>query len=285
MLTFYQVHFYFSKSPFFDRSSKNGVLFNQAQFNPSMAYILFNRDAFERRLQEMSGIEYLIANDTPELRSLANESNGIWVIRKQDRKTGSLTSDLKILGTYFIVNENVFMASSLGDIINNRLVSTAPQHLQLALNSHSTYPSQQLTCMLAVNRSLTAINNLPYFTPSTGHSYFPPLIRSTQLKDDGTSTAAPSREGSPSLIATDPTSSHIHHPPEVDPPAHRTLPHPLHQPLLRLRRRLPRREPLARRAGLLRLQRDSRAHQDGTRQARRRAQRRRRHEKQKQCSW
>ena len=86
--------------------------------------MLFNREAFERRLQEMPGIEYLIANDTPELRTFpSNESNGIWILRKQDRKTGSLNSEIEVLGTYFIVNSNVFMASSLGDIINNRLVS------------------------------------------------------------------------------------------------------------------------------------------------------------------
>ncbi|KAL9073174.1 MAG: hypothetical protein Q9157_004843, partial [Trypethelium eluteriae] len=116
------VHFYFSQSPFFDRSSKNGILITQAQFNPSMAYIMFNRDAFERRLQEMSGVEYLIASDTPELRAFpSNDSNGIWILRKQDRKSASLNAEVEVLGTYFIVNTNVFMASSLGDIMNNRL--------------------------------------------------------------------------------------------------------------------------------------------------------------------
>ncbi|KAI9657962.1 MAG: Mediator of RNA polymerase II transcription subunit 6 [Bathelium mastoideum] len=174
------VHFYFSQSPFFDRSSKNGALITQAQFNPSMAYLLFNRDAFERRLQEMPGIEYLIANDTPELRSLSsNEANDIWIIRKQDRKTGSFNAELEILGTYFIVNDNVFMASSLGDIINNRL----------------------LTSVLALTKTLSAASPLPYFTPRTGHTYYPPVPRSTAhptIKDGAAPpSASASREASP----------------------------------------------------------------------------------------
>ncbi|KAL9094101.1 MAG: hypothetical protein Q9165_003516 [Trypethelium subeluteriae] len=129
------VHFYFSQSPFFDRSSKNGVLITQAQFNPSMAYILFNRDAFERRLQEMPGVEYLIASDTPELRSFpSNESNGIWILRKQERKSASLNAEVEVLSTYFIVNTNVFMASSIGDIMNNRLVSPNPNYKNYTFN-------------------------------------------------------------------------------------------------------------------------------------------------------
>ncbi|KAI9711266.1 MAG: Mediator of RNA polymerase II transcription subunit 6 [Bogoriella megaspora] len=180
------LHFYFAGSPFFDRSSKNGSLLTQAQFNPSMSFLLFNRDALERRLKEMPGIEYLIAEDTKELKANpSNEANGIWIVRKQNRKSGSINSEIEVLGTYFIVGDNVFMASSLSDMVNNRL----------------------LTSTLAINKILTSASKLPIFTPRTGFSYYAPSIKPPSTTRQPSQSAAPSREASPNLDTASQTST------------------------------------------------------------------------------
>lgn len=51
--------------------------------------------------------------------------SGIWVIRKQMRRKGSGRDDddeVTVLGCYFLVGENIYMAPSIANVIGSRLV-------------------------------------------------------------------------------------------------------------------------------------------------------------------
>jgi len=54
------IHHYFIFSPFCDPGSNNTNLDVQARNNPDVAAILFDRNAFEAKLNESMGIKYLI---------------------------------------------------------------------------------------------------------------------------------------------------------------------------------------------------------------------------------
>ena len=51
---------------------------------------------------------------------------GVWVIRKQDRtKRTPREDEVTVLGTHYIVGENMYQAPSVYDIVGNHLVSTS----------------------------------------------------------------------------------------------------------------------------------------------------------------
>ena len=64
-----------------------------------------------------------MVEEPQRLRPDQGGDSGIWVIRKQDRRKGDGTNDnVTILGTYFIIGENVYQAPSVRDIISSKMV-------------------------------------------------------------------------------------------------------------------------------------------------------------------
>lgn len=115
------VLFYFQASPFFDQTSNNGILFTQAQMNEKLWPLLATRQAFEGRLRTMAGIEFMVAQEPAE--TAPGTGTGVWVIRKQRRtKRQGEEDEIAVLASYFVVGLNIYMASSIADILTGRLV-------------------------------------------------------------------------------------------------------------------------------------------------------------------
>lgn len=144
---------YFSRSPFFDETSNNAILTNQALNNMNMYHLIQTREAFEGRLKTMSGLEYVVAQEPAEMGP--GMGTGVWIIRKQtrtknmgyernrikkdedaakhagydtgyERRWAEFEGDdmLEVHGCYFISNENIYMAPTSWDVAEGKLVST-----------------------------------------------------------------------------------------------------------------------------------------------------------------
>lgn len=83
----------------------------QAQVNPALGYLFFNRNAFEARLRGMVGLEFIVAEEDPV--------NAFWLIKKQ-RRLGP--ESVEVLAAYFVVGENVYMAPTVHSIVESRVV-------------------------------------------------------------------------------------------------------------------------------------------------------------------
>lgn len=117
------VLFYFAQSPFFDPTSNNAVLANQAMHNPAMYHLIQTREAFEGRLREMSGLEFIVAQEPAE--TAPGTGTGVWVIRKQTRRKRDPEDEIVVHATYYIVGENIYMAPTLAQVLSFRMVSPA----------------------------------------------------------------------------------------------------------------------------------------------------------------
>jgi mediator of RNA polymerase II transcription subunit 6 len=116
------VLFYFADSPFFDQTSNNAIVINQAMNNASMQHLLYTRENFEGRLKSMSGLEFIVAQEPAEM--APGTGTGVWVINKQTRKKRHDQEDEVVVhATYFIVGENIYMAPTLADVLSSRIVS------------------------------------------------------------------------------------------------------------------------------------------------------------------
>ena len=116
---------YFADSPFFDATSNNATLTTQALYNPNMYYIIQTREAFEGRLRTMQGLEFMVTHD-PSENDTKPQHNGVWVIRKQNRrKRQGAQDEVTGISSYYVVGENVYMAPSAGSILSSRLVCSA----------------------------------------------------------------------------------------------------------------------------------------------------------------
>lgn len=129
---------YFSESPFFDRTSNNATLSNQALYNASMYHVIQTRAAFEARLRSMAGLEFMVVADPSHGDQVPTEQHsGVWVVRKQIRRkrvlgrmsgTGGYADggveedEIEPIANYFVVGENVHMAPTVGGILESRLV-------------------------------------------------------------------------------------------------------------------------------------------------------------------
>jgi len=118
------VLFYFALSPFFDQTSNNAVLANQAMFNPAMFHLVQTREAFEGRLREMAGLEFIVAQEPAE--TAPGTGTGVWVIRKQTRRKREPEDDITVHTTYYIVGENIYMAPTLAQVMSFRTVCVIP---------------------------------------------------------------------------------------------------------------------------------------------------------------
>ncbi|KAI5285776.1 Mediator of RNA polymerase II transcription subunit 6, partial [Ascosphaera acerosa] len=181
--------FYFAESPFFDSTSNNANLAAQATRIESMRHIIATREAFEARLQMMQGLEFMVAHDplleygaaldaakaaraspapapeggpaattataAPSLSPpapLPQMPSNIWVIRKQyRRKSAGRPDEVDVLATYFVVDDAVFQAPSVGGVIGSRLLST----------------------VTFLTKSFQLTSSLPLFSASHGNTYTP----------------------------------------------------------------------------------------------------------------
>ncbi|KAI1262583.1 MED6-domain-containing protein [Xylariaceae sp. FL1019] len=113
------VLFYFAQSPFFDPTSNNAVIASQAMFNPAMLYLVQTREAFEGRLREMAGLEFVVAQEPAE--TAPGTGTGVWVISKQMRRKTDAEDDVTVYSTYYIVGENIYMAPTLAQLLSFRM--------------------------------------------------------------------------------------------------------------------------------------------------------------------
>ncbi|KAK4550477.1 hypothetical protein LTR36_000056 [Oleoguttula mirabilis] len=174
------IHRYFSEQPFFDWTTKNGLLLSHARKDRESFDTVHNRHAFERNLRKSPGTEYVIVGEPQQIPGAPlGQKNGMWVIRKQDRLREPKTSDSDnpypstlTLATYFIVGENVYQAPSVADVVGNRVLSAAT-HLSKFFDKAASLPS---------------------FSPTAGHTYLPQTTKPLSTSTAG--SPARSREGS-----------------------------------------------------------------------------------------
>ncbi|KAI1342075.1 MED6 mediator sub complex component-domain-containing protein [Xylariaceae sp. FL0016] len=141
------VLFYFAESPFFDRTSNNAVLQSQAMFNPNMFHLVQTREAFEGRLKEMSGLEFIVAQEPAEM--APGTGTGVWVIRKQTRRKREPEDDITIHATYYVVGDNIYMAPTLSNILSFRMA----------------------TISFALAKTFPPVDEAQSWSPSQGHRY------------------------------------------------------------------------------------------------------------------
>lgn len=71
----------------------------------------------------MNGVEYIIVGEPQKVDDPVVMDTGIWIIRKQDRRKRAPREDeVTILGTYYIIGENMYQAPSVYDIVGNHMV-------------------------------------------------------------------------------------------------------------------------------------------------------------------
>ncbi|KAJ9200547.1 hypothetical protein DTO164E3_4122 [Paecilomyces variotii] len=155
--------FYFAESPFFDSTSNNASLAIQASYNETFRHFVETREAFEGRLKTMQGLEFIVSYDPLQAAAqtdgtFAHEPSNIWVIRKQNRrKRPGMDDEVRVLSTYFIVGDTIYMAPSVASVVGNRLLSA----------------------VTSLTKLLNTASPLPIFSASYGHTYMPPLPKST----------------------------------------------------------------------------------------------------------
>ena len=132
LLTPCLVLFYFMQSPFFDKTSNNSSLWVQSVNTNDVANTLGTREAFEGRLRSMQGLEFVVAHDPLQSSVQIPTADGgsdwsnVWVIKKQDRrKRQGQPDELTVLGFYYIVNNAIYMAPTVGKVIGNRMVRSS----------------------------------------------------------------------------------------------------------------------------------------------------------------
>ena len=89
-----------------------------------MAYIMETRQAFEDGLRKMQGLEFMVSSSARDFGRDPVIGEGQWVIRKQRRrKRADGHDEITVLGTYFVIGENIYMAPSVYNVIGSKLVS------------------------------------------------------------------------------------------------------------------------------------------------------------------
>lgn len=114
---------YFADSPWCDPTSNNKTIMNQALYNHALASIVATREAFEKRLKSMSGLEYVVSEAPAE--TGPGQGTGVWVIRKQMRKKRGLEHEDEVtpLAVYYVIGQNIYPAPTLMDMMSSKLVS------------------------------------------------------------------------------------------------------------------------------------------------------------------
>lgn len=180
--------FYFAQSPFFDQTSNNAILLSQAMFNQNMLPIIQTREAFQARLQTMSGLEFIVAQEPAEM--APGTGTGVWVIRKQTRRKRQGEEDeITHHASYFVIGENVYMAPSVTDVIGSRMVRERDSLINTYTNAC------QLSVISSMNKFISTASSLPEFSPAIGHTYMLPTTN--RLKATESQTSQASKESTP----------------------------------------------------------------------------------------
>ncbi|KAL2419786.1 Mediator of RNA polymerase II transcription subunit 6 [Exophiala dermatitidis] len=171
------VLFYFATSPFFDQVSGNQSLFTQWAGTPNQNDILGTRAKFEANLRHQRGIQYVVEHDPLEEKVLVDGPNGrensnVWVIRKQNRENED-DSSVTVLGYYYIVNDVIYQAPSVANVLNYRMLNT----------------------VLSLDKVFSTPADLSYFSPAHGHTYHKPVQKSLAQSTSGPSQQ--SKESTP----------------------------------------------------------------------------------------
>ncbi|KAF5628068.1 RNA polymerase II transcriptional regulation mediator MED6 [Fusarium tjaetaba] len=161
--------FYFAESPFFERTSNNAVVYNQAMNVPSMYPVIQTREAFETHLNTMSGLEFRVVEEPAETGPGAG--TGVWVIRKQTRRKSAYDDDeITVHATYFVVGENIYMAPTLSAILSARILTISSQ----------------------VTNAVTTAESVRKWGPSMGNFYqLPSAKTSTKPRIQNSAAATP----------------------------------------------------------------------------------------------
>lgn len=182
----HMIHRYLQASPFFDHTTKNGLVFGQSEtsHDPRAAQFVSNRQILEEGLRRQVGTEYMIADEPKPAKDakemMPTDTTGIWVVRKQDRQKvpafdGRMAEELTTLETYYTLGQNLFKAASVADTIGNRLL-LAQRHIQAFAD---------------------AANALPSFDPAMGgYYYLRPSNKPAAAAGSTPGTPTRSREGS-----------------------------------------------------------------------------------------
>lgn len=144
--------------------------------------IVHNRQAFEAALRKHIGQEYVIVGEPQQIQGAPpGHTNGMWVIRKQDRIRQDRQDDpnnpypeIETLATHFMIGERVYQAPSVADVVGNRVLSAAT----------------------SLSKFFEKAASLPSFSPTTGHSYLPQTAKPPTGTASATGSPARSREGS-----------------------------------------------------------------------------------------
>lgn len=78
----------------------------------------------------MQGLEFMVVRDPTE-NVTKPDDGGIWVIHKQIRRKPTPDSDVTLISSYYVIGENIYMAPSLGRILEARLVGSPPTPMLL----------------------------------------------------------------------------------------------------------------------------------------------------------
>ncbi|KAH8772612.1 MED6 mediator sub complex component-domain-containing protein [Diaporthe sp. PMI_573] len=163
---------YFATSPFFDPTSNNNVIQNQAQYNANLFHVLATREAFETRLRSMQGLEYIVAEQPAE--TGPGQGTGVWVIRKQTRrKRPGQEDELTVHKDYFLVGENLYAAPTFADLMSSRMA----------------------TISTAVGKILESANSVQTWTPAKGHVYANPQVPRASTLEPKEATPMPEGSG------------------------------------------------------------------------------------------
>ncbi|TDZ33561.1 Mediator of RNA polymerase II transcription subunit 6 [Colletotrichum sidae] len=167
------VLFYFAESPFFDRTSNNAVITNQAMFNPALLKNLATREAFEGELDKMSGLEFRVLHAPADMVT----GTGVWTIVKQTRQKNLDRNrwETKPLAYYFVVGENIYQAPTLGDILSSKIESIAE----------------------AMRKVLPATDSVRKWTPSLGHVYTQPTQSAISKAKEAAASVTPTDATAP----------------------------------------------------------------------------------------
>lgn len=143
------VLFYFMRSPYFDKTSNNNTVYNQAMHNHNMFPVLETRERFEDFLRSMSGVEYIVHQAPAEM--APGTGTGVWVIRKQLRRkrNDGQPDDLTVYADYFVVGYNIYQAPTLADVLSSRITSMA----------------------VSLSKVFPAMNSMQTWSPAAGHFY------------------------------------------------------------------------------------------------------------------
>ncbi|KAI0834561.1 MED6-domain-containing protein [Hypoxylon sp. FL0890] len=175
------VLFYFAESPFFDRTSNNAVIFSQAIYNPNMAHLISTREAFEGRLKQMSGLEFIVAQEPAEMGP--GMGTGVWVINKQTRRKREPEDEIVVHATYYVIGENIYMAPTLADILSFRMVTITD----------------------ALRKCFAAADNARTWSPALGHGYkVAPSTTNAKEKASESKGTTPMPEAQGNKAATEP---------------------------------------------------------------------------------